>query len=47
MNLEQLLGFAALSGIVLSSWISDGGLGGGLGGGPNGNGTGSRVTLNQ
>ncbi|EGO00195.1 hypothetical protein SERLA73DRAFT_89090 [Serpula lacrymans var. lacrymans S7.3] len=39
----QLLGFAALSGIVISQWISSGGLGGGLGDGSH---TGSSVTLN-
>ncbi|KAF8500529.1 plasma-membrane choline transporter-domain-containing protein [Gautieria morchelliformis] len=43
----QFLGFAALSGIVLHSWIQDGGLGGGVGSGTNGFNTGTRVTLNQ
>ncbi|KAF8345826.1 plasma-membrane choline transporter-domain-containing protein [Amanita rubescens] len=41
----QLLGFAALSGIAISSWISNGGLGGGLGKG--GVKTGIPVTLNR
>ncbi|KAF8738077.1 hypothetical protein AX14_012051 [Amanita brunnescens Koide BX004] len=41
----QLLGFAALSGIAISSWISSGGLGGGLGKG--GVKTGIPVTLNR
>lgn len=41
----QLLGFAALSGIAISSWVSDGGLGGGLGK-PGGK-TGTAVSLNQ
>lgn len=40
---KKLLGFAALSGIVLSTWISQGGLGGGLGKGN----TGTGVTLNR
>ncbi|KIJ68160.1 hypothetical protein HYDPIDRAFT_83809 [Hydnomerulius pinastri MD-312] len=40
----QLLGFAALSGIVISQWVKDGGLGGGLG---NGSQTGTSVTLNR
>ncbi|KAH7924270.1 DUF580-domain-containing protein [Leucogyrophana mollusca] len=40
----QLLGFAALSGIVISQWISDGGLGGGVGDGSE---TGTSVTLNK
>ncbi|KAJ6625642.1 plasma-membrane choline transporter-domain-containing protein, partial [Mycena sp. CBHHK59/15] len=39
----QFLGFAALSGIAISSWIKDGGLGGGLGKGN----TGTAVSLNQ
>ncbi|KAL0955969.1 hypothetical protein HGRIS_002152 [Hohenbuehelia grisea] len=39
----QLLGYAALSGIVISSWISQGGLGGGVGKGN----TGTAVTLNR
>jgi len=39
----QLVGFAGLSGISISEWISDGGLGGGLG---NGSQTGGSVTLN-
>ncbi|KAH9946970.1 DUF580-domain-containing protein [Amylocystis lapponica] len=38
----QLAGFAVLSGIVISEWVSSGGLGGGIGGGNTGNG----VTLN-
>ncbi|KAF9461254.1 plasma-membrane choline transporter-domain-containing protein [Collybia nuda] len=41
----QFLGFAALSGIAISSWVSDGGFGGGLGK-PGGQ-TGTPVTLNQ
>ncbi|KAF8798723.1 integral to plasma membrane protein [Phlegmacium glaucopus] len=41
----QLLGFAALSGIVLNAWISQGGLGGGLG--KAGGQAGSPVTLNR
>ena len=41
----QLLGFAALSGIAISSWISNGGLGGGLGKG--GVKTGIPITLNR
>ncbi|KAF8625430.1 hypothetical protein AX15_005390 [Amanita polypyramis BW_CC] len=41
----QLLGFAALSGIAISSWISNGGLGGGVGKG--GVKTGIPVTLNR
>jgi hypothetical protein len=41
----QLLGFAALSGITLHTWISSGGLGGGLGKG--GAQTGLPVTLNR
>ncbi|KIJ18726.1 hypothetical protein PAXINDRAFT_167282 [Paxillus involutus ATCC 200175] len=40
----QLLGFAALSGIVISQWVKDGGLGGGLGSGGQ---TGTAVTLNR
>ncbi|KAH7888708.1 plasma-membrane choline transporter-domain-containing protein [Phlebopus sp. FC_14] len=40
----QLLAFAALSGIVLSQWVNDGGLGGGLG---NGSQTGTSITLDQ
>ncbi|KZP34479.1 DUF580-domain-containing protein [Athelia psychrophila] len=40
----QLLGFAGLSGLVLSEWISEGGLGGGLGSGSR---TGTSVTLNS
>ncbi|TDL26138.1 DUF580-domain-containing protein [Rickenella mellea] len=43
----QLAGFAALSGIVISEWITQGGLGGGIGGGQNGSQTGSSVTLNR
>jgi hypothetical protein len=39
----QFLGFAALSGIVIASWVKDGGLGGGLGKTK----TGTKVTLNQ
>ncbi|KAJ7680327.1 plasma-membrane choline transporter-domain-containing protein [Mycena polygramma] len=39
----QFLGFAALSGIVISSWVKDGGLGGGLGKSK----TGTAVSLNQ
>lgn len=39
----QLAGFAALSGIVISEWISEGGLGGGVGSGTSG----SPITLNQ
>ncbi|KAF7964692.1 hypothetical protein HWV62_4171, partial [Athelia sp. TMB] len=39
----QFLGFAALSGIVLSEWISEGGLGGGAGSGN----TGTSVTLDS
>jgi len=39
----QFLGFAALSGIALNTWISQGGLGGGLGKGQ----TGTAVTLNR
>ncbi|KAF8844322.1 DUF580-domain-containing protein [Paxillus ammoniavirescens] len=39
----QLLGFAALSGIVISQWVKEGGLGGGLGSGGQ---TGTAVTLN-
>jgi len=41
----QFLGFAALSGIVISSWVSSGGLGGGLG--KSGGKTGTAVTLNR
>ncbi|KAG6837726.1 hypothetical protein H0H93_003528 [Arthromyces matolae] len=41
----QLLGFAALSGIVINTWISSGGLGGGLGQ-PGGQ-SGTSVTLNR
>ncbi|TFK44695.1 plasma-membrane choline transporter-domain-containing protein [Crucibulum laeve] len=41
----QFLGFAALSGIALNSWISEGGLGGGLG--KTGGKTGAAVTLNR
>ncbi|CAA7263158.1 unnamed protein product [Cyclocybe aegerita] len=41
----QLLGFAALSGIALNEWISQGGLGGGLG--KSGGQTGTSVTLNR
>jgi len=41
----QLLGYAVLSGIVLTSWISSGGLGGGLGSG--GVKSGTAVTLNR
>jgi len=41
----QLLGFAALSGIVLHEWIAQGGLGGGLG--KTGVKTGTSVTLNR
>ncbi|KAG5640765.1 hypothetical protein DXG03_007253 [Asterophora parasitica] len=44
-NSGQFLGFAVLSGIVLSSWVSNGGLGGGLGK-PGGK-TGTAVTLNR
>ncbi|KAH8119541.1 DUF580-domain-containing protein [Phellopilus nigrolimitatus] len=43
----QLAGFCVVSGIVLSEWISSGGLGGGLGGGSSGANTGSSVTLDQ
>ncbi|KAF8586325.1 DUF580-domain-containing protein [Ramaria rubella] len=43
----QFLGFAALSGIVLHSWVQDGGLGGGIGGGTDGSNTGTRITLNK
>ncbi|KAF8518950.1 plasma-membrane choline transporter-domain-containing protein [Hysterangium stoloniferum] len=43
----QFLGFAAVSGIVLHSWVQDGGLGGGLGGGINGSRTGTRITLDR
>ncbi|KII92408.1 hypothetical protein PLICRDRAFT_102406 [Plicaturopsis crispa FD-325 SS-3] len=39
----QFLGFAALSGIAINTWISSGGLGGGLGKGS----TGTAVTLNK
>ncbi|KAJ7170550.1 plasma-membrane choline transporter-domain-containing protein [Mycena crocata] len=39
----QFLGFAALSGIVISSWVKDGGLGGGLGKSK----AGTSITLNQ
>ncbi|KAJ6593905.1 integral to plasma membrane protein [Mycena capillaripes] len=39
----QFLGFAALSGIAISSWVKDGGLGGGLGK----NKSGTAVSLNQ
>ncbi|KAG2015548.1 integral to plasma membrane protein [Coprinopsis cinerea AmutBmut pab1-1] len=41
----QLLGFAALSGVALKSWIDEGGLGGGIG--KTGGKTGSAVTLNK
>ncbi|KAF8161084.1 plasma-membrane choline transporter-domain-containing protein [Crassisporium funariophilum] len=41
----QFLGFAALSGIALNTWISQGGLGGGLG--KAGGQTGTAVTLNR
>ncbi|KAF8070149.1 plasma-membrane choline transporter-domain-containing protein [Lyophyllum atratum] len=41
----QFLGFAALSGIVISSWVSTGGLGGGLG--KSGGQSGTAVTLNR
>lgn len=41
---SQLAGFCVISGLVLSSWISQGGLGGGLG---NGSETGSSITLNR
>ncbi|KAG6830173.1 hypothetical protein H0H92_001903 [Tricholoma furcatifolium] len=41
----QFLAFAALSGIVINSWISSGGLGGGLG--KSGGQSGTAVTLNQ
>ncbi|GLB37068.1 putative CTL (choline transporter-like) family protein [Lyophyllum shimeji] len=41
----QFLGFAALSGIVISSWVSNGGLGGGLG--KAGGKTGTAITLNR
>ncbi|KAF8973281.1 plasma-membrane choline transporter-domain-containing protein [Flammula alnicola] len=41
----QLLGFAAVSGIALNTWISQGGLGGGLG--KSGGQTGTSVTLNR
>ncbi|KAJ7783184.1 plasma-membrane choline transporter-domain-containing protein [Mycena metata] len=39
----QFLGFAALSGITIASWVKDNGLGGGLGKGNDG----TAVTLNQ
>ncbi|KAF9241572.1 plasma-membrane choline transporter-domain-containing protein [Melanogaster broomeanus] len=39
----QLVGFAAVSAIVISQWVRDGGLGGGLGSGDQ---TGTSVTLN-
>ncbi|KAI5117779.1 hypothetical protein M0805_000422 [Coniferiporia weirii] len=45
--IAQLVGFSVVSGIVLSEWISSGGLGGGLGGGSNGEGAGTSVTPNQ
>ncbi|THH08372.1 hypothetical protein EW145_g2751 [Phellinidium pouzarii] len=45
--IAQLAGFAVVSGIVLSEWVSTGGLGGGLGGGSNGANTGTSVTLNR
>ncbi|TRM69781.1 plasma-membrane choline transporter-domain-containing protein [Schizophyllum amplum] len=41
--IAQLLGFAALSGYAINTWISQGGLGGGLGK----NTSGSSVTLNE
>lgn len=41
----QVLGFAAVSGIALHDWISNGGLGGGLG--KPGAQTGTGVTLNR
>ncbi|KAF9566775.1 DUF580-domain-containing protein [Agrocybe pediades] len=41
----QLLGYAAVSGIALSTWISQGGLGGGLG--KDGGKSGTAVTLNR
>ncbi|KAF8658257.1 hypothetical protein AX16_002033 [Volvariella volvacea WC 439] len=41
----QFLGFAALSGVVLQSWVSSGGTGGGLG--RPGATTGTAITLNQ
>ncbi|KAG8949783.1 putative choline transporter, neither null mutation nor overexpression affects choline transport [Tulasnella sp. 424] len=41
--LAQLAGFAVVSGLALSTWISEGGLGGGVGG----NATGNSVTLNS
>ena len=40
---KKFLGFAAVSGVALSTWISQGGLGGGLGKGH----TGTGVTLNR
>ncbi|KAF5348744.1 hypothetical protein D9758_006837 [Tetrapyrgos nigripes] len=43
--IAQFLGFAALSGIVLSSWISNGGLGGGLG--TSGGQSATDITLNR
>ncbi|KIL66185.1 hypothetical protein M378DRAFT_161032 [Amanita muscaria Koide BX008] len=43
--IAQLLGFAALSGISISSWVSNGGLGGGLG--KDGAKTGIPVVLNR
>ncbi|EIW83046.1 DUF580-domain-containing protein [Coniophora puteana RWD-64-598 SS2] len=42
--IAQFLGFAALSGITINTWIKEGGLGGGVG---NGSQTGSPVTLNK
>lgn len=42
--IAQLFGFAVISGLVLNTWISQGGLGGGLG---NGSETGSSITLNR
>ncbi|RDB16947.1 Protein PNS1 [Hypsizygus marmoreus] len=41
----QFLGFAALSGVVISTWVSAGGLGGGLG--KSGGQSGTAVTLNR
>lgn len=41
----QLLGYAALSGTALHTWISQGGLGGGLG--KDGGHSGTAVTLNR
>ncbi|EJD03315.1 DUF580-domain-containing protein [Fomitiporia mediterranea MF3/22] len=45
--ITQLVGYCIISGIVLSAWTDQGGLGGGLGGGSNGTNTGSSVTLNR